>query len=81
MNNKGIPQNLNQLYQTVGEIKGKVDAIDKKLDTIANNHEHRINAIEKSVDTFQGKAMGAGAVAGFIITIIGLMIAFFKKWF
>jgi len=77
MNNNGTPQNLSELYQTVGEIKGKVDTMYENLNAIIRSHEKRINDVEKNLDTLQGKAIGAGAIGGAIIATL----SFLKKWF
>ena len=79
MDNNGNPQNMNQLYQTVGEIKGTVKAMDKKLDASIKNHEDRINDVEHSVDNIKGKVGIIGAIAGFVsASIIGVL--FKKLW-
>ncbi len=78
-NNNKKP-NFYELYQTVGNIQGTVEAMDKKLDTAVEDHEKRINGLEHSVDGAIGKATGAGFAAGFIGSLLTVAIAVFTFW-
>lgn len=77
--------NFSDLYQTVGKIDGKLDGVLTHLDKIngrLDSHSGRINTLESETDQMKGRAVGAGAVAGFIAGAIGVIIAiltFFRK--
>ena len=76
-NNQQKP-NFYSLYQTVGEIKGKVDAMDRKLDTATKNHEERINTLENENAIIKTKAGIVGGFFGFLTSIIVAAISWFK---
>ncbi len=68
-NNNQKP-NFYQLYQTVGNIDGKLDRALKMLE----NHEKRINLVEHTQDQIVGKITLIGSIFGmigaFVISII-----------
>lgn len=88
-----------KLTGDVGEIKGKVDTMDKNITRnfsslekrvlnmhrsvkeVIKNHDDRINKNEESVATIKGKAAGIAIVISFIVSALGLAIAFVKGLF
>ncbi len=73
-NNNQKP-NFYSLYQTVGRIDGKLDAALTEL----QNHQKRLNTVEKVQDEMVGKISIFGAIAGFIGGIITTIMATFLK--
>ena len=65
--------NFYTLYQKVGNIDGKLDTVLKQIE----NHDTRINCIEKTQDMMVGKISIFGAVAGFVGGIITTIIGWF----
>ena len=78
-NNNNKNPNFYMLYQEVGEIKGAVKAIDKKLDSVCDNHDKRLNRVESEVDQIKGKAAVIGGVAGFVVLIVEIVFDYIKK--
>ncbi len=77
--NGNTPQNLNELYQTVGFIRGKIEGIDTKLSSYCN----KVEKLEDSVAYSKGKTAGIGFAAGFIGGVVGVIVGvlgFFKKF-
>ncbi len=65
----------------VGRLEGKVDGISQRLDRVNGtliNHGKRINRNESAIDRAKGKATLAGGMAGFAISIIGLIFAWLR---
>lgn len=58
--------NFYNLYQKVGEIDGKLESFIKKME----EHDTRLNCVEKTTDQLVGKVSIAGAVFGFVGGII-----------
>jgi len=84
-------QQLKNLYFKVGELSGRVNQMDKnidvrftgiekRLDTVIENHESRINKVEEDCAQMKGKSAAIGGIAGFIVAIIGIIIAWLKKF-
>ena len=73
-NNQEKP-NFYNLYQTVGKIDGKLDAALVEL----QNHQTRLNTVEKVQDEMVGKISIMGAIFGFIGGIIVSIIGQFIK--
>jgi hypothetical protein len=71
--------NFYDLYQKVGNIEGTLNQFTIKIDKCIDNHENRINCVEKSVDQMTGKATAIGAMAGFVTSIIIAILTLFKK--
>jgi len=68
--------NFYSLYQKVGNIEGKLDAVLAEL----QNHQIRLNTVERVQDQIVGKISVVGAVFGFIGGVITtIMAAFIKK--
>lgn len=82
MQNENQKPNLYTLFQKMGQIEGKVDSIITRLDRMDGRfcaHDDRINKVEGNVDEMRGKAVMAGGITAFIISVIGVLIAWFKK--
>ena len=84
-------QQLKNLYFQVGELSGRVNQMDKnidvhftgiekRLDTVIENHESRINEVEEDCAQMKGKSAAIGGIAGFTVAIIGIIIAWLKKF-
>ena len=77
MEDKTVLNTLLELKGLVGNLDGKVDGINKRLDktngTIAR-HERRINQLEDITDTTQGELKGIIVVS----TILGIVIMIIK---
>jgi len=70
------------ILQAIGELGGKVDGINKRLDTLngtVKSHDKRINANESKIDNMTGKATMIGMIFGFIGACIIALIGFFQK--
>lgn len=71
----------NKILQTVGRLEGKVDGIISRLDKQNGtliNHDKRINKNESALDQQKGKAAAISIITATIISIIGIVITFFK---
>jgi len=75
MTNQSEKPNFYQLYQLVGKMDGKLEETLKKLE----NHDKRINDIEKIQDQFIGKTSIIGTLTGFIGGVIVTLITPFLK--
>lgn len=71
--------NLYDLFLKVGGIEGKLETIEKNINKVIENHENRINVVEKVSDQLVGKITIFGAIAGFIGGIITATIGYFLK--
>ena len=72
---------LNEINRKVGEIIGETKGINKRLDIMNGTNfvrDKRINKIEHDTNIQTGKNTVISAVTAIIISIIGLIIAFFK---
>ncbi len=67
--------NFYALYQKVGNIDGKLDTALTEL----QNHQNRLNTVEKVQDQMVGKISVVGAIFGFIGGIITTIMATFIK--
>lgn len=81
--------NLKDLHYKVGELSGKIDQMDKNIDirfcslekdikSVVKNHEDRINKMEEDCAVLKTKAGIIGGVAGFIVSVIAVIVAFFR---
>ena len=73
---------LLEIKYDIGKIKGKLEGIDNHLTKIngrLDNHSGRINDVEGQCDNLTGKATIVGAVAGFLVALVSVVITFFKK--
>ena len=58
-----------QILKALGNIEGKVDGINQRLDRVngnIKNHDDRINEIEHTQDVMTGKATIIGTILGLI---------------
>jgi len=69
---------LYKINREIGEIKTEMKVMNKNLSAVVQNHGERINTLEDSSSTMQGRATGAGFLAGIIGTIISIA-AFFRN--
>ena len=72
---------LNKIERSLGIIEGKIDGINKRLDTSngrIQKGEDRLNCIETEQDKMKGSTRTALWVWGTVLTLIGLAIAYFK---
>jgi hypothetical protein len=72
---------LNDIYLTVGEIKGEVKGINCRLDKLNGTvcrHEDRINNNESAIDQQKGKSIAYGVISATIISAIGLLFSWIK---
>jgi len=69
--------NFYQLFTKVGNIEGRLDTIEKNINKIVENHESRINNVEKTTDQMVGKVSIFGAITGFIGGIITVFVSKF----
>ena len=68
--------NFYSLYQKVGNIDGKLDAVIIEL----KNHRDRLNCVERIQDQMVGKIGMWGTIAGFIGGIItSIIVTIIKK--
>jgi len=70
------------ILQAIGELGGKVDGINKRLDTMngsLKDHDKRINKNESKIDITMGKVSVASAIFGFIGACVIAFIGFFQK--
>lgn len=73
--------NFYSLYELVGEIKGTVQAIDKKVETINGTlrlHDNRIDALKERADKMEGRSAGIAAITSFLVAVAGALITIFK---
>lgn len=71
---------LNDIYLAVGELNGEVKGINRRLDKMngtISSHDDRINKNESAIDQQRGRAAIIGGVVGGIVSIIGLVLAWF----
>jgi t-SNARE complex subunit (syntaxin) len=72
---------LNDIYQIVGRLEGKVDGINQRLD-VSNGRigksEERIDCLEKSVDEAKGGVKMVVVFWGIVITLVNFAISWFK---
>lgn len=73
--NEDQKPNFYSLYQKVGNIEGKLDSALAEL----QNHQTRLNTVERVQDQMVGKISVLGAIFGFIGGIITTVIATFIK--
>jgi len=67
-----------EILKALGNIEGKIDGINKRLDKIngsLSNHDDRINLNEHKVDTLSGKIKVIGALA---TVVAGSLLACIK---
>jgi len=70
------------ILKAIGELGGKVDGINKRLDTLngtVKSHDTRINANESKIDNMTGKATMIGMIFGFLGACVIALIGFFQK--
>jgi hypothetical protein len=67
--------NFYSLYQKVGNIEGKLDTALVEL----QNHQNRLNTVERTQDQIVGKISIIGAIFGFIGGIITTIMATFIR--
>ena len=76
-----MPENNNQkpnfynLYQTVGKMDGKLDAVLIEL----KDHQNRLNAVEQTQDQIAGKISIVASIFGFVGGIITSILTFFIR--
>ena len=71
-----------QIIKALGNIEGKIDGINKRLDLMNGSlgkHETRINDNEHKIDIATGKATAIGALLGVIGACIIAAINFIEK--
>jgi hypothetical protein len=81
MNQENQKPNFYELYLMVGEIKGRVEAIDNKLDSLNNGItgcEKRISDLEIQTSNIRTTAATIGGVFGFFVSCLGYLINFFS---
>lgn len=72
---------LLEIQKNIGFIKGKLEGIDNHLSKINNrldNHGNRINKVESQCDNLTGRATIVGAVAGFVVAVVAVVVSLFK---
>ena len=75
-------ENTKDIIRGLGRVEGKVDGINKRLDTMngsISNHDTRINANETHIDKMTGKATVIGGVMGFIGAAVIAFFSLFSK--
>lgn len=76
--NKSETKILMDMNKSIGELSGKVDGINARLDKLNGsiiNHDRRININESKLDNLLGKVSIIGSVGVFLG---GLIVAAFK---
>ena len=68
--------NFYALFQAVG----RIEQMAKDTKELVMHHDKKLATIEKRINFERGKAAGAGAVGGFIVSAIGIGIILFKKY-
>lgn len=66
----------------LGEISGKLDAINKRLDKIngtLDKHDNKINELETFKDNLQGRMTVISTIGGFIGGLITIIINYLTK--
>lgn len=71
--------NFYNLYHKVGNIEGRLNTIEKNINTVMGNHEGRINKVEGITDRLVGKASIVGTITGFVGGIIVSLINHFTQ--
>jgi hypothetical protein len=71
--------NFYQLFTKVGNIEGRLDTIEKNISKIIDNHENRLNCVEKTTDQMVGKVSIFGAITGFVGGIVTVVISKFIR--
>ena len=69
------------IFRAIGKLEGKVDGINVRLDKTngaLGKQDDRINTLEDTVSNMKGKSVILGAVAGFIVSIIAVIVAIYK---
>ena len=80
---------LKDLYYKVGNLEGQINQLDKnidirfadlgkRLDVVIKNHEDRINKVEEDCAIVKTKSGIIGGIAGFIVSVIAVIIAYFQ---
>jgi len=73
---------LLNIERALGRLEGKVDGMNQRLDKINGNlesHAKKIDRLENQVAVIKGKSTMLGAIAGFLVSVIAAMVAFFRK--
>ena len=68
-----------KLFLMVGEIKGTMSEMKDQLKSVTINHDKRINSLEDDTSNMKAKAGIIGGFVGFIVSIIGIAISYFKS--
>jgi len=70
----------------LGQLKGEVEqgfkSVNQRLDKMngnIKNHDDRINVCESTIDQAKGSMKITAIIWGVIITLVNLVISFFKK--
>lgn len=76
----------NNIQRSLGRIEGKIDGINehlKRLNGSIESHSSKIDKVENCIAKIKAEATMsarvAGAVWGVIVTVVGLLISWFKK--
>lgn len=75
-------EQINKLFETLGEIKGTQEQILKKQDHICEilwKHENRIRNLEIEQEKHRSYFKLIGSALGIIATIFGAIVAWFKS--
>ena len=71
--------NFYNLFSKVGGIEGRLDTIEKNINSITADHELRINNVERTTDQIVGKASLVSSLFGFVGGIIISLMTHFVK--
>lgn len=69
---------LYDIYEKIGRLEGTLQVHCKKVDDGLREHGSRINKLEEKVDNFKGKATVFGFLAGFLGSIVIILIRLLK---
>ena len=74
----GLEKNIDGFYDKVDK---RITEVDSSIKKVTENHENRLNNCENEIYETKGKAAGIAFAISLIISIIGLLIAFYKGFF
>lgn len=70
-------ETLNKIHLIVGELNGKVDGINNRLDRQNGSlmmHDTRINKVEDKVSKTEGKIIGFSLVGGILVMAVKIIV-------